>query len=79
MDVVCQYHGIDVGWIEMACNGLSALEQATIDSNIVNPKYPKFDLVLTIHKAIHCSPLVGTLHHVKGHQDNHDIELDHWE
>ena len=79
MDAVCQYHGIGMGWIEMACDGLSALEQATIDSNIVNPKYPQFDLVLTIYKAIHHSPLVWTFCHVKGHQDDWDIELDHWE
>jgi hypothetical protein len=58
MDVVCQYHGISTEWIEMACDGLLALNQASIDSNIVNPKYPQFNLVLTICKAIHCSPLI---------------------
>ena len=79
MDAVCQYHGIGMGWIEMACDGLLALEQATIDSDIVNPKYPQFDLVLAICKAIHCSPLVWSFCHIKGHQDDRDVELDHWE
>jgi hypothetical protein len=68
MDAVCQYHGIDVGRIELACDGLSALEQATYDSDIVNPKFPQFDLVLTICKALQHSPLEWTFCHVKGHQ-----------
>ena len=79
MDAVCQYHGIDAGRIKLACDGLSALEQATYDSDIVNPKFPQFDLVLTIHKAIQCSPLEWTFCHVKGHQDDHHVVLDHWE
>ena len=79
IDVVCQYHGIGMGQIEMACDGLLALDQASIDSDIVNPKYPQFDLVLTICKAICWSPLIWSFCHIKGHQDDWDVELNHWE
>ena len=79
MDTVCQYHGIDMGRIELACDGLSALEQATYDSDIVNPKFPQFNLVLAICKAMQHSPLEWTFCHIKGHQDNHHVVLDHWE
>ena len=70
LDAVCQFHGIEAGWIKLACNGLSALKQATMDSDTISPKYPQFDLILAICKAIQLSPLDWIFCHVKGHHDD---------
>ena len=77
--VICDFHQVHKGCIQIACDGLSALCNATSSSDVMNPWHPQFDLVLAIHRAIYHSGLEWVPTHVKGHQDdNAEALLDRW-
>ncbi len=71
---------LTTGSIELACDGLSALQQSFFHGPAV-PTRPQFDYLQVIRKNFTASPLNWKGRHVSGHQDkwkSHD-ELDWWE
>jgi hypothetical protein len=79
-NIICEHHDIKEGGIELACDGLSALNKAFPFQPHISIQDPNYDLIAAIHKEHVNSPLTWTHKHVKGHQDDHtDISvLDNW-
>jgi hypothetical protein len=79
-NMICEYHEIKDGSMELACNGLSALAKAFIHDANISINDPNYDLIAAIHREHGHSPITWTMRHVKGHQDNHtDFNLlDRW-
>jgi hypothetical protein len=71
--LLCLHFKIDSGGITLACDGLSALEQAFYKGHAVATK-KSFDIVHAIRHHLRSSKLLWTSRHVKGHQD----ELKEW-
>lgn len=72
-----------LGKITVACDGLSALHQASQSYDFVNPNEPQFDLIMAIHSVVAESKWLVQWRHVKGHQDVtldfHDLDFwGHW-
>jgi predicted RNA-binding Zn-ribbon protein involved in translation (DUF1610 family) len=61
---------IKTGAITVACDGLSALQQAQRVHDFVNPNEPQYDLILAIRSIVADSSWQWTWRHVKGHQDD---------
>ena len=74
------HYGISTGGITLACDGLSALQQAFFDGP-VNPTRPQFDLLQTIRRNFKHSTITWTSRHVRGHQEDTKAwtELTWWE
>jgi hypothetical protein len=45
---VCTFYNVDLGQIEIACDGKSALLQAQWQEDFINTRYPHYDLILVI-------------------------------
>ena len=79
IELICMYFMIEKGTVEVGCDGLQALKQATFNSDITNPKYPQFDLISAIRQAMRRCPINWKTRHIKGHQDDDlNAELDSW-
>jgi hypothetical protein len=75
----CDKHRIQEGSLEVACDGLSALQAAFADTHSFSTDKPNFDqlgAIYTIHRKL---PITTLPRHVKGHQDQHKTTLDRWE
>ena len=67
--VLCEHHHIDQGSVEIACDGLSALNQcAKLDAN-PQPKAPHFDIIAATRAVMNRCPIKWTFRHIYGHQD----------
>jgi hypothetical protein len=77
---ICSYHHISEGSVELACDGLSALNKAFSQVSILQLEDPNYDLIAAIKHQWHYSPLLWKIQHVKGHQDDHTAiqQLDRW-
>jgi hypothetical protein len=77
---LCVYYKILDGEIEIACDGLSALNKAFSLVSILSIDDSNYDLLGAIQHQWKASPVQWRLRHVKGHQDAHSsLEiLDHW-
>jgi hypothetical protein len=78
--LVQKQHQLSTGSIELACDGLSALQQSFFHGPAV-PTRPHFDYLQVIRKNFKASTFNWSGRHVSGHQDKwktHD-ELDWWE
>ena len=69
---------IQTGKIEMACNGLSALQKCVEPQLVITASIPHFDIIAAICKDISNSSVIWESCHVKGHQDNYIGPLDQW-
>jgi hypothetical protein len=72
-------HGVR-GKITIACDSISALNQASKNYDFINPNLPQFDLIMAIRSIVSETTLEWTWKHVKGHQDDtrETSELDQW-
>jgi hypothetical protein len=77
---ICSYHHISEGSVELACDGLSALNKAFSQVSILQLEDPNYDLIAAIKHQWLYSPLLWKIRHVKGHQDDHTAiqQLDRW-
>jgi predicted RNA-binding Zn-ribbon protein involved in translation (DUF1610 family) len=68
------------GKITVACDGISALNQASKNYDFINPNIPQFDLIMAIRAVVSETTWEWTWKHVKGHQDDNRAtsELDQW-
>ena len=79
VEAVCKVFRIQSGSIEIGCDGISALRQATAETDLSNPHLSQFDLIAAIRHIIHRTPIKWKARHVKGHQDDDEtIVLDRW-
>ncbi len=80
VEKLCQYYNISSGQIELACDGLSALNKAFLYVALISVDEPSYDLLATIRQKWLFSKIQWRIRHVKGHQDE-DLpleELDRW-
>jgi hypothetical protein len=80
--LLCEYFNITDGALEVACDGLSALNDAFDLQQHVSTKTPHYDLVIATRRIIQSSTqLTWIYRHVRSHQDNlrEYEELDRWE
>ena len=82
VELLCEYFEITEGSVEVACDGLSALNDVFDLHRQVSTKTPHYDLVVATRRIIQRSTqLTWYYRHVRSHQD--DIramdELDRWE
>ena len=79
IESVCEVFEIKKGVVEIGCDGISALKQGIVDSDVTNPHQPQFDLIAAIRSALRRVPIVWKPRHVKGHQDDDESAvLDRW-
>jgi hypothetical protein len=79
ISAICQLYNIVDGSVEIGCDGIQALIQGTLDSDITSPKYPQFDIIGGIRQTMRGCSISWKSRHVKGHQDdNVDAILDNW-
>ena len=80
IEAICKFHSVTQGKVEIGCDGLQALRNATHNTDIINPKYPHFDLIAATRAAMRrCKNIEWKSRHVKGHQDDdEDAQLDSW-
>lgn len=76
---ICNYYGIEAGAAEIACDGKDALEQALRPENRITSTSQHFDMLTSIRSLLQECPIQMKDRHVRGHQDDHNIELDRWE
>lgn len=67
--LLVEQHGITSGSIQVACDGLSALNMVFSDAT-VSLDEPCFDIILASHLLLQASPLAWNHIHVEGHQDD---------
>jgi hypothetical protein len=79
-NLLCIHDGLHSGGVTLACDGLSALQQAFYDGPAVVTR-PDFDLIHTIRHYLRVSQLKWTSQHVRGHQEDFKewAELTWWE
>ena len=70
IEAVCKVFEIKSGAIEIGCDGISALKQGIVDTDVTNPQQPQFDLIAAIRGALRRVPISWKPRHVKGHQEN---------
>jgi hypothetical protein len=77
---LCLYHNITDGAVELACDGLSAIDKSFSYVSLLHIDEPNYDLITAIKHQWKYSPLLWRVRHVKGHQDEHtDLQnLDRW-
>ena len=80
VDLLCVHDDIQSGGVTIACDGLSALQQAFYEGPAVVTR-PDFDLLHTLRHHLHSSQLKWTSRHVSGHQEDFKewAELTWWE
>ena len=80
INLICQQHNIQQGYIELGCDGLEAYKVATRHHFRPSCNIGHFDLASTLHRLIQNSQMTWTFRHVKGHQDDTvDIQsIDIW-
>jgi hypothetical protein len=68
------------GRVTVGCDGLSALRQAKLRTDFINPNIPQYDLILAIRTIIEKTTWQWEWIHVKGHQDDilQEDDLDTW-
>jgi hypothetical protein len=71
-----KFFHLESGYIEVACDGKSALQQAQWSEDFINTRYPHYDLILAIRAIRNLSNWKWAWRHVKGHQDSAGGELD---
>jgi hypothetical protein len=77
--VLCEFYKIDQGAIEVACDGITALERGFDEAHNPSISAPQFDVILGIRNIRARCPICWKHRHVKGHQeDSHSIFLDGW-
>ncbi len=69
-NMICAYHEVLAGSIELACDGLSALNKAFPYEPNIYIQDPNYDLIAVIHHERTNSPITWMVRHVKGHQDD---------
>jgi hypothetical protein len=78
VNLLCSWADIMSDGIEVACDGLSALNKA-FETWPLNPHAPQHDLLQVLRTLIAASPVKWTTCHVDGHQDNEPgAILDFW-
>ncbi len=77
---LCEYYEILDGEIELACDGLSALDKAFSYVSILHVDDSNYDLLGAIQYQWKNSPVHWKFRHVAGHQDDHTSvdNLDRW-
>jgi hypothetical protein len=77
---LCAHYKIVDGEIELACDGLSAINKAFSAVSILNIDDSNYDLLGAIQHQWKNSPVHWKFRHVKGHQDDHSSfdTLDRW-
>ena len=81
VEKLCQCFSLQSGKIELDCDGLSAIQQSSIDSLDVNIGAPCWDIIGAIRKISSISSISWTFWHVEGHRDRNKPadQLDIWE
>jgi hypothetical protein len=79
-NLLCAYYNNTEGAIELACNGLSAINMAFSHVAILLIKIQNYDLIAAIRYAWANSPVGWKVRQVKGHQDDTQdfSQLDRW-
>ncbi len=77
---ICEHHKIKEGAVELACDGLSAIDKAFSYVSLLHIDEPDFDLIAAIKHQWQHSPILWKVRHVRGHQDKHTAidNLDRW-
>jgi thiamine phosphate synthase YjbQ (UPF0047 family) len=75
---LCKYYNVEEGYIEIGCNGQSALQTALEHEPFLSKDLPDYDLIGAIYSLRKSSRISWSFKHVKGHQDDHSTELDTW-
>jgi len=78
IDQLCQFYSVNEGMIQIACDGLSALNMAFDHPPILTRDLPDYDLLGAIFSLRRNMRLSLSFKHVKGHQDETQEELDIW-
>ena len=79
IEVVCSYYEIKGGMVELGCDGIQALRQATASTDTTDPRNPQYDLISATKQAMRRCPIAWKTRHIKGHQDNDgNAVLDSW-
>jgi hypothetical protein len=82
VELLCEYFNITGGAVEVACDGLSALNNVFDLQRHVSTKTPHYDLVVATRQIIQSSAqLTWFYRHVRSHEDDlrEYEELDRWE
>jgi hypothetical protein len=68
---LCEFYDIKEGEIELACDGLSALDKCFSHVSVLHVDDPNYDLIGAIKHQWIFSPVFWKVRHVAGHQDDH--------
>jgi hypothetical protein len=72
LNQLCLYYDVQEGYVQIGCDGLSALQNAFDKGPLLPTDYPDYDL---FKENLQVS---WTHKHVKGHQDDLSEDLDQW-
>lgn len=75
---LCLFNGIEESYVELGCDGASALSTIFDRDPVLTTDIPDYDLVGAIYHLKKTSKVTWTHRHVKGHQDDIKAELDTW-
>ena len=67
---ICNQNGITSGSATLYCDGEGAIQAAAETHKITHNNRLHFDLIQSIHTALHHSPIKWKMAHIKGHQDS---------
>jgi len=73
---LCEYYNVEEGYIEIGCDGQSALQTALEHEPFLSKDLPDYDLIGAIYSLRKSSRISWSFKHEKGHQDDHSTELD---
>jgi hypothetical protein len=78
-EAVCTAHQITAGSITLSCDGKGPLDRISKTSWVTWASEDHFDLISAIQNTILKLPITVKFHHVRGHQDIANRELDSYE
>jgi hypothetical protein len=64
---ICVYYNIKEGVVELACDGLSAIDKAFSYVSLLHIDEPNYDLIAALKRQWRCSPLLWKVQHARGH------------
>jgi hypothetical protein len=73
-----EFFGVSNYTLEIGCDGQSALSIVQVEEDFISPQSAEYDLIYSIWAILAKLTGVVTWRHIKGHQDELDVELNYW-
>ena len=81
LEALCEHHNVTAGYIEVGCDGRSAIRNSLDLTKWVDSGAAHYDLIMATRAKVRKSPISFGFRHIAGHQDtkNPQRRLNRWE